>query len=458
MVSFDAAAPGTDAAAWDDVLASLPALALPDIERVVVVAAHADDETIGAGGLLARLGARGVALEVVCVTDGAASHATATPDELVAERRAELREALGALCPDARIHLLDHPDSGTGAVRGQVRDDLAQILAARPGGSRLLVVAPWRGDGHHDHRVVGEVAAELTHEHGAHLWEYPVWLWHWGDPEREDATLPEGARALVLSDRELVAKMRALGAYESQTMPDRATGAPPVLHARFLRHVVRDVETFVVTPAAGAVQRPERLGSEYFDDLYSRRDDPWRLGSRWYERRKRALTMASLPHEDLGRVLELGCSLGHLTCDLAARAQEVVALDVAEHAVRSAQERLDAAGFGDRADVRVGSALDPLPAGPFDTVVVSEVGYYLSRSDLADLAVRIREVLSPAGCVVTCHWRHEVPEYPLTGDDARLIIARELGLTRIVEHVEDDFVLDVLALDPRSVAAHEGLA
>lgn len=107
--------------------------------------------------------------------------------------------------------------------------------------------------------------------------------------------------------------------------------------------------------------------------------------------------------------------------------------------------------------MRVGSALDALPDGPFDTVVVSEVGYYLSRTDLADLATRLLGVLAPAGCVVTCHWRHDVPEYPLTGDDARDVLARGLGLPRLVEHVEEDFVLDVLAREPRSVAALEGL-
>ncbi|QIK83853.1 PIG-L family deacetylase [Sanguibacter sp. HDW7] len=453
MVSFDAAEPGTDARAWDGALAALPALALPAVDRVVVLAAHADDETLGAGGLLARLGASGVMLEVVCVTDGAASHAGVERDELVATRRAELREALDVLCPGAQVHVRDHPDAATGAHRAAVRADLARVLDAGPDGARLLVVAPWHGDGHHDHRVVGEVAAELAAERGAHLWEYPVWLWHWGDP---DAGLPDGARALTLRDAEVVAKVRALGTYESQTMPD-ATGAAPVLHARFLRHAVRDVETFVVTPVPGVAERPERLGAEYFTELYGRREDPWRLGTRWYERRKRALTVASLPREDLGRVLEIGCSLGHLTVDLASRAREVVALDVAERAVEQARQRVADAGLADRVDVRVGSALDALPDGPFDTVVVSEVGYYLSRTDLAGLATRLLGVLAPAGCVVTCHWRHDVPEYPLTGDDARDVLARGLGLPRLVEHVEEDFVLDVLARDPRSVAALEGL-
>lgn len=454
MVTFDAAGPGTDARAWDPVLAALPGLALPAVERVVIVAAHADDETLGAGGLLARLGGRGATVEVVCVTDGAASHPGADPAALVARRRAELREALAVLAPEARTHVLDHPDAATGARRDLVREDLAAVLDAGTCGERLLVVAPWRGDGHHDHRVVGEVVAELAAERGAHLWEYPVWLWHWGEPA--PATLPETTRVLVLSDHELVAKARALGAYESQTMPDPETGAPPVLHARFLRHALRDVEPFVVSAPPGALVRPERLDGEYFDELYGRREDPWRLGSRWYERRKRALTLASLPDEDLGRVLEIGCSLGHLTCDLARRARQVVALDVAAEAVGRTRARVAAEGLAATVDVRLGSALDPLPDGPFDTVVLSEVGYYLARPDLVDLARRVRDVLATDGTVLTCHWRHDVPEYPLGGDEVRDALARELGLARLVEHVEEDLVLDVLVRDPRSVAARGG--
>jgi LmbE family N-acetylglucosaminyl deacetylase len=41
--------------------------------RVLIVAAHPDDETIGAAGLLQKLSARGVAVRVVHVTDGSAS-------------------------------------------------------------------------------------------------------------------------------------------------------------------------------------------------------------------------------------------------------------------------------------------------------------------------------------------------------------------------------------------------
>ncbi len=36
------------------------------------------------------------------------------------------------------------------------------------------------------------------------------------------------------------------------------------------------------------------LDAQYFADLYAGNDDPWAFRTRWYERRKRELTLASL--------------------------------------------------------------------------------------------------------------------------------------------------------------------
>jgi hypothetical protein len=37
------------------------------------------------------------------------------------------------------------------------------------------------------------------------------------------------------------------------------------------------------------------LDAQYFADLYADSDDPWAFRTRWYERRKRDLALASLP-------------------------------------------------------------------------------------------------------------------------------------------------------------------
>ena len=104
-------------------------------------------------------------------------------------------------------------------------------------------MAPWLGDGHRDHRVLGEIVADVTRRAGLPLWQYPIWMWHWGTPS--DPEVPWGRFAAVpLSSAERAAKDAALGRYVSQTEGER-----PMLHARFLRHFAHDAEVFVVAQA-----------------------------------------------------------------------------------------------------------------------------------------------------------------------------------------------------------------
>src|SRR6185312_15572981 len=68
--------PGTAEEAWDGwvELKHLPVADPLDWPSAVIVAAHPDDEILGAGGTLARLAAGGARLRLVAVTDGEASH------------------------------------------------------------------------------------------------------------------------------------------------------------------------------------------------------------------------------------------------------------------------------------------------------------------------------------------------------------------------------------------------
>jgi LmbE family N-acetylglucosaminyl deacetylase len=93
-------------------------------ERLVVVAPHPDDETIGAGGLIRRVLDRGGSARVILVTAGdgyieAVRHALGEPQPRPAEylaygerRLAESRAALRVLGPGARLQVLGFPDGG----------------------------------------------------------------------------------------------------------------------------------------------------------------------------------------------------------------------------------------------------------------------------------------------------------------------------------------------------------
>jgi LmbE family N-acetylglucosaminyl deacetylase len=54
------------------------------LSRVLVVAAHPDDDVLGCGGTVARLGAHGVAVDVVILASGALSRADGTTEEVAA--------------------------------------------------------------------------------------------------------------------------------------------------------------------------------------------------------------------------------------------------------------------------------------------------------------------------------------------------------------------------------------
>ncbi|GAB3700727.1 class I SAM-dependent DNA methyltransferase [Mariniluteicoccus flavus] len=192
----------------------------------------------------------------------------------------------------------------------------------------------------------------------------------------------------------------------------------------------------------------------YFDAMYAAADDPWGFETRWYEERKRAVTLASLPRRRYRAAFEPGCSIGVLSEGLADRCDRLVACDLVESAVERTRARL----AGRDVEVRRWSLTDAWPDEAYDLIVLSEVAYYLSGEDLPRVAATAADHLTPDGHLVAVHWRHPVDDYPLTGDEADSLLRQGSELHVIAEHVEDDFRLTVLAHDPRSVAQVEGLA
>jgi SAM-dependent methyltransferase len=197
------------------------------------------------------------------------------------------------------------------------------------------------------------------------------------------------------------------------------------------------------------------LPSSYFEAMYAESADPWGFATRWYERRKYALTMAALPREHYRRGFEPGCSIGVLTARLARRCASLLATDIAPAAVAAARERL--ASYG---GVEVGQLAVPQdwPAGHFDLIVLSELGYYLSADDLELLVDRSVSSLEPGGSLVAVHWRHPVTDYPLRGDDVHDLLASSPDLHRLVRHEESDLLLEVFETEPAmSVAQRTGM-
>jgi LmbE family N-acetylglucosaminyl deacetylase len=238
-------AAGTAEHEWqaDGRLQTLPEIELchlvPPRSRAVVLAPHPDDETLGCGGLIARLAAMMRDVSVIAVSDGERSHpaSSALASRLALVRPAESRAALECLGAAHNELLRAHiPDGHVRRHRAELKTWLLSQL--RP---TDIVFAPWRLDGHPDHEAVGEVAAELEHEIGCKLVEVPIWGWHWAEPA--SGSFPWGrAHKLPFDAATEWKKRRALRCYHSQIARDGAHD--PVLPAGVLAHFVRPYEVF----------------------------------------------------------------------------------------------------------------------------------------------------------------------------------------------------------------------
>ncbi|MDG4663572.1 SAM-dependent methyltransferase [Mycobacterium sp. 236(2023)] len=200
------------------------------------------------------------------------------------------------------------------------------------------------------------------------------------------------------------------------------------------------------------------MPDDYFDRMYAQAEDPWQLGSRWYEQRKYAITLSLLPFARYRLAFEPGCSIGVLTQKLTARCDHVVSTDVSVAALDATHRRLSASGLRQNATLLRGSLDQPWPAGPFDLVVLSEVGYYLQPATLR--AVLDREVprLATSATVIAAHWRHDVDDYPMNGDHVNDIVGATEGLHHLGGYRDADVVIDVFdTAGGASVGARTGV-
>mgnify|MGYP003922745823 CR=1 FL=1 len=102
--------------------------------RLVVIAAHPDDESLGAGGLIATAAAAGLAVYVVLLTAGEASPYAAAGKSrhaLATMRLAETENALARLAPDNFLVFLGAPDGAVADTEEQVARSLAASIGPR---------------------------------------------------------------------------------------------------------------------------------------------------------------------------------------------------------------------------------------------------------------------------------------------------------------------------------------
>ena len=191
----------------------------PPVAPALVLAPHPDDETLGAGALIATLRARGVPVTVVAATDGENCYDISAEEREAIRytREAEQARALSRLgvAPE-NIVRLRLTDSGLHLLEDELT---ARLLdAAEPG---MHLIAPWSGDFHPDHEACARAAAAVARDKQLRLTSYFFWTWHRGAEAVLDG-LP--VRRFVPNDFALQAKAAALREHRSQL--EWATGDP----------------------------------------------------------------------------------------------------------------------------------------------------------------------------------------------------------------------------------------
>jgi LmbE family N-acetylglucosaminyl deacetylase len=175
--------------------------------RLMLVAAHPDDETLGFGGVLARYASEGVETSLLTATRGERgryqAHRFGTPEHpgaaaLARIREAELRDAAAAL-GIGRVRLLDYEDQQLD--RADVREAVAliagEIRQARP--QVVMTFAPDGAYGHPDHIAISQlttagIVAAAAHPSAPHHVQKLYYL-AWG--ERQWALYQRAFKKLV---------------------------------------------------------------------------------------------------------------------------------------------------------------------------------------------------------------------------------------------------------------------
>lgn len=190
----------------------------------------------------------------------------------------------------------------------------------------------------------------------------------------------------------------------------------------------------------------------HFERLHAESPDPWGCDTRWYEVRKRALTLAMLPRQRYRHGFEPGCSVGALSAALARRCDLFTGWDASFSAVASARRRL---AHLDHVRFERRQLPTALPVATFDLIVFSEVGYYLSEPALLDTIRALHRALRPGGDMIACHWRRPLADGYRSGDAVHERLQETLELSAVSSLVEQNFRIDLWSRDAPAIAQRE---
>lgn len=395
---------------------------------LLVIAPHPDDEILGAGGIMAAARARGDAVAILILTDGARSDPGADPAELARLRRRESEAGLVALLDEVPpLLFIDQPD---GAFSSTAVDMSVSALAeflhdARP--DTILVTDP--ADAHPDHKAAFGLATRLISAGCARtLKVMPV-------SQRVDRVFDaksyQEQRVAPFEAR----KAAAMKCHSSQTGSGSGFRLSPQVLAAFNRSEYvrtaydRDDRSQDATPAA------------HFDAMFEASSDPWGYDDEPYEHDRFGRTIDALAERRYFSALELGCANGALTEKLAPLCHRLLATDASSSALTVARKRV-----GHLADVSlvVASLPEDIPEGPFDLIVASDMLYYLGLDGVVASMAKLEKQAAAKCRMLIASYLGET-ETRLTGEmSSETAIAHLISWRRTRSERTDRLRIDVL--------------
>ncbi|MGH9128310.1 MAG: PIG-L deacetylase family protein [Acidimicrobiales bacterium] len=245
------AKPAVPESAWPALLAlrSLagagPVVGLPGWRRVLVLAAHPDDESVGAGGTLALLADSGASVTAVFATDGEATRGSKRASGATAAlRRAEAAAACRVLGV-ADVRHLGLADGGLGASVDVLASAISAVSAEL---EPEAVMLPWWLDDHPDHQALSVALRAAEAPDSLEVWGYETWT-------------PLPANRIVDISAVLDRKRRALAAHATAHLAFDVSASVGLARWRSIYGLMGKghAEAFLAAPVGGYLELMTRF-------------------------------------------------------------------------------------------------------------------------------------------------------------------------------------------------------
>ena len=139
-------------------MTTIPDTLFHSVDRILVLAPHPDDETLGCGGTIALYAGMGKEVCVAVISKGEAVNVQA--DDVVDLRRKETQRAAEIL-KIKQVVFMDFPDTGLDTWYDEVKHGIMDVIQTfKPD----IVFSPSPMDVHNDHVVVSKITMSLLKE------------------------------------------------------------------------------------------------------------------------------------------------------------------------------------------------------------------------------------------------------------------------------------------------------